>query len=129
MDSIILIHVDQISFEQELDSSRMDGDGRREALPHVLSSPQMRAEFVKFSNGGRTKWHRHTGEQVLFATKGTGFVQSLGGRQILIQEGDRAYIPARAAHRHGASSKGSDTFIHLAITTGETHWNDLDLLT
>ena len=105
-----------------IDPKKMDGDGRIEKLFKNPGGPIRRAQFVRFSNGGFTKWHYHTGEQILFAVKGQGFVE-LEGSKIPLQPGEHAYIPKNVRHRHGAI-EGEDRFIHLAVTAGETHWED-----
>jgi quercetin dioxygenase-like cupin family protein len=109
---------------KEVDTERMCGDGRLEELEGVSSGPHMRAVLVRFQEGGHTKWHRHEGEQMLYALEGKGFVQSEGQEEILLQRGDRAYIPERLWHRHG--SLPEENLVHLAITVGNTEWRKDD---
>lgn len=106
------------------DATKMCGDGRIEQLADAPASPALRSAYVKFTDGAYTKWHSHTGEQLLIATSGKGFVQLRGQPIQELHEGDRVFIPADVWHRHGAIEGG--TFIHLAVTTGETQWDDGD---
>jgi quercetin dioxygenase-like cupin family protein len=123
LDAIIHFPAAKLTFK-DIDAERMCGDGRLEALEGVPASPHMRAVFVRFQEGGHTKWHRHEGEQVLYATEGSGFVQLKGQEEIALHEGDRAYIPERFWHRHGAVP--DESFVHFAITVGNTEWQRND---
>jgi autoinducer 2-degrading protein len=108
----------------ELDPQRMCGDGRLEKLEHAPVSPQLRAEHVKFINGAHTKWHYHTGEQLLMPTDGVGFVELKGLPLLEIRLGDRVFIPSGVWHRHGA--RKGHAMIHIAVTSGETVWDTSD---
>jgi quercetin dioxygenase-like cupin family protein len=106
------------------DPTKMCGDGRIEALERGPASPHLRAAHVRFVNGARTKWHYHTGEQILVATKGKGFVEFQGIRKIKLHPGDRVFVPAGVWHRHGAVKKKK--LVHLAITKGKSVWEPDD---
>lgn len=106
------------------DSKRMCGDGCIEELDDAPVSPAMRAANVKFVDGAFTKWHYHTDEQLLLGTDGEGFVELQGHPIVAIGKGDRVLIPTGVWHRHGAAEK--QTFGHLAVTSGETKWDDKD---
>jgi quercetin dioxygenase-like cupin family protein len=108
----------------EPDPKTMCGDGRIETLDHGPVPPQLRAAHVKFVDGAHTKWHYHTGEQLLIPTDGIGFVEFRGLPSLAIRPGDRVFIPVGVWHRHGASHRQS--MIHLAVTSGETKWDDAD---
>jgi len=88
-------------------------------------SPNLRAFKVKFENGAYTKWHRHCGVQILIGEEGLGFVEQSDKVPQAIMCGDQIYIPAGVWHRHGA--KEGQTMMHLAITIGETKWDENDL--
>ncbi len=107
------------------DPEKMCGDGRIELLEHAPQSPYLRAKYVRFVNGAHTKWHYHTGEQLLVGTKGTGFVEFRGLPDVTLCKGDRVFIPAGVWHRHGAAA-GETLMKHLAVTTGETKWDKKD---
>jgi 4-carboxymuconolactone decarboxylase len=108
----------------EPDPVKMCGDGRIEKLDHGPVSPQLRAEHVKFVDGAHTKWHYHTGEQLLIPTEGIGFVQLRGIPVLEIRVGDRIFIPTGVWHRHGA--RKGHTMIHIAVTSGDTVWDKSD---
>ena len=88
------------------------------------TSPALRAEFVKFVDGAYTKWHYHTGEQMLLSAAGEGFVEYQDRPEVTIREGTRVFIPPGVWHRHGAVPKS--TLVHLAVTYGTTCWADDD---
>jgi len=119
----MLFHVTEIKY-QEPDHTKMCGDGQIEDLPGMHSHPFMRALYVRFKKGAYTKWHCHTGEQILIAIEGKGFVEFEGQPDIQIAVGDRVYVPAGLWHRHGALE--GETLVHLAITTGDTQWRTDD---
>ena len=102
----------------------MCGDGQIEELLHAPKSPALRAAYVKFVGGAHTKWHFHSGEQILVAMEGQGFVEFQGLSPQGMNERDRVIIPAGTWHRHGADEGG--TFIHLAVTIGDTEWDNHD---
>jgi quercetin dioxygenase-like cupin family protein len=82
----------------------------------------MRVAIAKFSNGGRTLWHRHHGEQVLYVLSGAGWVQQDGEDRLQLEPGDIVYVPPGEKHWHGAQE--SADLEHLAITCGETEWEE-----
>lgn len=114
---------EQVQFA-EPDSKTMCGDGRVEELANGPTSPNLRAKYVKFTERGYTKWHFHTGDQILVAAVGIGFVELRGRPEVTMRCGDRVQIPADTWHRHGAVD--DSTFVHLAVTTGETVWEEDD---
>jgi quercetin dioxygenase-like cupin family protein len=108
----------------EPEPETMCGDGRIEKLDHAPVPPSLRAAHVRFVNGAHTKWHYHTGEQLLMPTEGTGFVEFRGLQLLHIGVGDRVFVPPGVWHRHGAR-KGL-TMTHIAVTSGDTQWDRSD---
>lgn len=106
------------------DFEKMCGDGRIEKLKNAPESPKFRAIYVKFTKGAYTKWHYHTGDQLLLGAEGVGFVEFRDSSVVTLNVGDRVIIPANVWHRHGAIDQ--DTFIHLAVTRGATTWEEDD---
>lgn len=106
------------------DLHKFCGVGAMEDPPIGPDKPFLRATFVKFTDGGCTRWHYHTGEQMLLAVEGSGFLQLEDQQPRPLNEGDRTFIPAGMWHRHGAI-KGSK-LIHLAVTYGDTEWDEDD---
>ena len=80
-----------------------------EALGELL-----RVTAVTFEDGAVNRPHRHTTDQVLVATSGSGFVATDDDRHPL-EPGDVAFVPAGTRHWHGANP--DDTFTHLSILT------------
>jgi quercetin dioxygenase-like cupin family protein len=78
----------------------------------------LRLTLVRFSPGGRTKWHRHAFEQGLVITEGRGIVATEAEEQV-VGPGDIVIIPAGEKHWHGGTE--SSAMAHISITTpGET---------
>ncbi len=77
---------------------------------------------VTFQPGGRTHWHTHSGEQVLYFLAGQGRVQLRGERAVDAAPGDVARIPPEAEHWHGAHPDEAQAMTHLAITFGAPTW-------
>jgi quercetin dioxygenase-like cupin family protein len=74
----------------------------------------LRVTAVTFNDGARNRAHRHTTDQVLVATSGTGFVAT-DDELLPLRSGDVAFIPAGTRHWHGAAP--GQTFTHLSILT------------
>lgn len=90
-----------------------------EALGELL-----RVTAVTFEDGAVNLPHRHTTDQVLIATSGTGFVATDDEHHSL-EPGDVAFVPLGTRHWHGADP--DTTFTHLSILTpGHTEIDDDD---
>ena len=88
-----------------------------EALAELL-----RVTAVTFDEGAVNRPHRHTTDQVLIATAGTGFVATDDDLYPL-EPGDIAFVPSGTRHWHGANP--GMTFTHLSILTpGHTEIED-----
>jgi quercetin dioxygenase-like cupin family protein len=82
----------------------------------------LRVTAVTFENGAVNRPHRHTTDQVLVATSGSGFV-AIDDEQLPLEPGDVAFIPSGTRHWHGANP--DTTFTHLSILTpGHTEIDD-----
>jgi quercetin dioxygenase-like cupin family protein len=68
---------------------------------------------VNFSAGSRNKFHKHTSDQILVVTDGTGVVATDGEERTVIA-GDVILIPAGENHWHGAP--GGTPMSHITIT-------------
>ena len=83
-----------------------------------MSPSSVSLTLVRFSAGGRTKWHRHAFEQALIVTEGAGIVAT-EGEEARVGPGDIVVIPANEKHWHGGTE--STAMTHLSIVTpGET---------
>ena len=88
-----------------------------EALAEIL-----RVTAVTFEDGAVNRPHRHTTDQVLVATLGSGFVATDDDRHPL-EPGDVAFVSAGTRHWQGADP--GSTFTHLSILTpGHTEIDD-----
>jgi quercetin dioxygenase-like cupin family protein/predicted enzyme related to lactoylglutathione lyase len=94
-------------------------------LVHRLNEQRlagMRVAMATFNEGGRTFWHTHHGEQVLYVVSGKGCVQKDGEEAQAIEPGDVVYVAPGERHWHGAQP--GQSLEHLAVTTGETEWHE-----
>jgi quercetin dioxygenase-like cupin family protein len=86
----------------------------------------LRVTAVTFEDGAVNRPHRHTTDQVLVATSGSGFVATDEEHHAL-EPGDAAFIPAGTRHWHGANV--GTTFTHLSILTpGHTEIDDSEAM-
>jgi quercetin dioxygenase-like cupin family protein len=67
---------------------------------------------VSFSAGSRNKFHKHTSDQILIVTEGTGVVAT-DHEERTVTVGDIVLIPAGENHWHGAP--GSTPMAHISI--------------
>lgn len=77
---------------------------------------------VTFEKGARTRWHTHSGEQVLYFLEGKGRVQLDGQEIINANPGDIVHIPPNTRHWHGAHPDEPNKMRHIAITNGKITW-------
>jgi quercetin dioxygenase-like cupin family protein len=75
---------------------------------------------VLFEAGARTRWHTHSGEQILLCLRGTCVVQVFGKTSQVLPEGIAFRIPAGVVHWHGALRGPAS---HLAVNVAAlTTW-------
>lgn len=75
-------------------------------------------QLVNFEQGARNRFHRHTTDQVLMVTYGTGIVAT-DATEAVVHPGDVIVIPAGEKHWHGATP--TSAFSHISVTgTGYT---------
>jgi quercetin dioxygenase-like cupin family protein len=124
------LHRMGIGNERRMNVTRLGSDSQRATDPifdgdasiHVAvtdeQSDSVRVSLVRFANGCRTKWHRHTYDQVLVAMEGEGIVAD-ESEQHALREGELILVPKESVHWHGARP-GHD-FAHLVMfSPGET---------
>ena len=79
---------------------------------------RLRMTLVRFSPGGRTKWHRHAFEQGLIITEGRGIVAT-EDKENVVTPGDYVIVPEGEKHWHGGTE--GTAMAHISITMpGET---------
>lgn len=77
------------------------------------SVTQCQTSNVTFEAGSRTRWHIHTGTQILLCTAGKGWYQEQGQAARELQAGDVVVIRPGVVHWHGASA--IHEFSHLSV--------------
>ena len=100
---------------------------------------ELKAYYVTFHDGARTRLHYHESDQILIATEGggIGFVEILkrieetpdsGSNKYSFEiedftefkDGESVIIPAGKIHWHGAKKGSKDKFSHIAILRNTT---------
>lgn len=77
------------------------------------SITQCQISNVTFESGARTRWHIHTGTQILLCIAGKGWYQEQGQAARELQTGDIVVIRPGVVHWHGASA--NHEFSHLSV--------------
>jgi quercetin dioxygenase-like cupin family protein len=75
--------------------------------------------IVHFDAGSRNKFHKHSGDQILVITDGTGKVAT-DNEVVTVTQGDVVLIPARENHWHGAPDNTSMAHITITVAGSET---------
>ena len=68
---------------------------------------------VTFEAGAHTRWHQHTGTQILLCTAGSGWYQQQGESALRLHTGSVVVIKPGVKHWHGASVDSE--FSHLSV--------------
>jgi quercetin dioxygenase-like cupin family protein len=98
-------------------------EGRVEMEPiHENRETGVRQGRVHFHDGAHTRWHLHVGDQVLYFVEGRGMAEDAGGTRLECNPGDIVAVPHGTRHRHGAQP--GQSAVHIAITQGETIWEN-----
>ena len=85
----------------------------RQSILQPADSSNFNFAIVAFDAGSRNKFHKHSGDQILIITEGTGKVANDTG-EIIVKEGDVVVIPAGENHWHGAPD--STSMAHITVT-------------
>jgi quercetin dioxygenase-like cupin family protein len=85
----------------------------RQSILNPDDSNNFNFAIVAFDAGSRNKFHKHSGDQILVITEGTGKVAS-DDEVIEVSEGDVVVIPAGENHWHGAPD--GTAMAHITIT-------------
>jgi quercetin dioxygenase-like cupin family protein len=76
----------------------------------------------RFGPGSRTKWHSHSGGQIILVEEGIGLTQVKGGPVIELHAGETTYAGPGVVHWHGAApDKGG---VQYNVTRGDITWLD-----
>lgn len=77
------------------------------------STTHCQATNVTFEAGARTRWHVHSGTQILLCTAGKGWYQEQGQKARVLQSGDAVVIRPGVVHWHGADT--NHEFSHISV--------------
>ena len=88
------------------------GDVSRQTPFDAAEMTNMNFGVVSFASGARNKMHRHTSDQSLIITEGTGVVAT-PSEERTVSAGDVILIPAGEDHWHGAP--GATSMAHITI--------------
>jgi quercetin dioxygenase-like cupin family protein len=88
----------------------------------VLGGDAVSQNKVHFHDGAHTNWHLHTGDQVLYFLEGRGMAQAHDAPVLECGPGDIVHVRPGTRHVHGALPGNDAT--HLAVTQGETIWDN-----
>ncbi len=91
----------------------------RQAILDAEDSDNFNFAIVAFDAGSRNKFHKHSGDQILIITEGTGKVAT-DDEVLEVNEGDVVIIPAGENHWHGAPDSTSMAHITVTVKGSET---------
>jgi quercetin dioxygenase-like cupin family protein len=91
----------------------------RQAILDADDSDNFNFAIVAFDAGSRNKFHKHSGDQILIVTEGTGKVAT-DDEVLEVSEGDVVVIPAGENHWHGAPDSTSMAHITVTVKGSET---------
>ena len=91
----------------------------RQAILDADDSDNFSFAIVAFDAGSRNKFHKHSGDQILIVTEGTGKVAT-DNEVLEVSEGDVVVIPAGENHWHGAPDSTSMAHITVTVKGSET---------
>lgn len=89
------------------------GDVYNQRLVSADSTTPCQASNVTFKAGSRTRWHIHTGTQILLCTAGHGWYQEKGSPAQALSKGDAITIRPGVVHWHGAAADSE--FSHISV--------------
>jgi len=74
----------------------------------------------RFDPGSRTKWHSHSGGQIILVEDGVGHTQVKGGSVIELKAGETTYVGPGVVHWHGAAPDRGG--VQYNVTRGDITW-------
>lgn len=89
------------------------GDVYNQRLVVADSMTSCQVSNVTFTAGARTRWHVHTGTQILLCTAGRGWYQEKGQPARELKAGDAVNIRPGVVHWHGAAYDSE--FSHVSV--------------
>lgn len=89
------------------------GDVYNQRLVSPDAETPCQASNVTFAAGARTRWHIHSGTQILLCTAGRGWYQEKGKPAQALKAGDAVNIRPGVEHWHGAAYDSE--FSHISV--------------
>jgi len=89
----------------------------------VKENSEAKPAHFYFGPGARTKWHSHSGGQIILVEEGVGLYQEKGGPVVELRAGETHYCPPGVVHWHGASPTEGGT--QFNISRGDITWGDV----
>jgi len=86
----------------------------------VEENSQASIAHFRFGPGARTKWHSHSGGQIILVEEGVGLTQLRGGPIIELHAGESIYCPPGVEHWHGAAPDQGG--VQFNVTRGSITW-------
>jgi quercetin dioxygenase-like cupin family protein len=74
----------------------------------------------KFEAGARTKWHSHSGGQIMLVEEGVTHHQNKGGPVMELRANEAYYVQPGVVHWHGAAPDAST--VQFNTTRGDLTW-------
>ena len=103
------------------DTTSFTGPARTKLLASSEDATPVHVYSVEFDQGGRTRWHMHSGPQWLLIIEGRVRVQAWREPACDVEAGDAVVIAPGEKHWHGAAPGASGT--HLAVNVNaKTDW-------
>jgi quercetin dioxygenase-like cupin family protein len=101
------------NFQPRTGTPMFIGEVHAHGLIDDTMTEQTRMLLVKFSPGGRTRWHTHTFEQGLVIVEGRGIVASESQGERVVEAGDVVVFDTGEKHWHGGTN--TTGMSHIAI--------------
>lgn len=115
-----LANTGDAKFQPRTGQPMFTGEVNAAGLVDDTMTEQTRLLLVKFSPGGRTKWHTHTFEQALIIVEGKGVVGSERDGERVVEPGDVVVFSREERHWHGAGMHTGMAHIAVNLSPGES---------
>ena len=102
-------------------------DTQAKANPNFTGGQPIRLEqaksgiaYFRFPPGVRTKWHSHSGGQIILVEEGVARHQVKGGPVMELHAGETVYVGPNVVHWHGAAPDQGG--VQFNISRGDSTW-------
>jgi quercetin dioxygenase-like cupin family protein len=86
----------------------------------VVDQYKVATAHYKFDPGARTKWHSHSGGQIMLVEEGITHHQNKGGPVMELHANEAYYVQPGVIHWHGAAPEAST--VQFNTTRGDLTW-------